>query len=205
MYALANRLWLSSFKEKVMRELHQSELDKIVLVSKILLPLFYLTLATCVVAVGYYVLLLMTSPTSGADSVIFEGVSSLSQIKADADDIEAGLLTASDKLTIGALFLLFFSVFTSGLIVLIKLLNRFKSGRVFSEKCVHLAKVFGYIFLAYVILSTTMNVAFTLVSGNLELNFLFFSKDYVILGLIWLFVWILDIGSALNADDELTI
>ena len=173
-------------------------------VSTILMPVLFLTVLSItwmIVMVTWWV---MTSPTATGEhffrSTIGMGV--------QPQQIIDGLLTARDKrmlMTVmaGVLFLIM-----PGLYFAIRLVQNFRRTEIFSSRNVIYARRIATLFLIFMVLGTLSGLVTSWHAGEgfaLSFNPLLFSKNWIILSLLWLFVWVMDIGRALKLDSDMTI
>lgn len=186
-----------------MRNERVRPIEKIARVSAILEFLFCIALVVLVAAVIYLLGLMATSPNS-SEASFFADRTELNELNFSDDDIKQGRLTVADKMLV--------SVFLAGILgsaafcfgYLAMLMHRFKGHQVFGEKSVFLAKAAAYSYLLGVVVLTVGVVSMGLVNGDLQLNGRLL-QSFLSAGLLWLFVWIIQIGTALQNENELTV
>lgn len=186
-----------------MRSEHQPELRKISKVSKLLLPLLYLTFATITAMLVLVPFLTLTSPTSGGEPIL----GNLWSIYVTPDQIETGQLTLSDKLKLLSAIFIFSGFALPGLWFAIRLIKEFKRNNLFTPDGIRYSRCIAWLYLGWVVTLSFTYLFSSFSSDGMEIhiNPISFSKEFVILGLLWLFVWMLEIGTALHADNEMTI
>lgn len=193
--------------EYFMREEHLPKLKKIETTSRVLLPLLYLLLVALTFGLIFFVILMAMYPTSLGEPSIFLGVESQYEIYQLLNKTYTKPITPVDKLLVAWFVMMPMVFYSLGVWYTVKLVKLFKKRIVFHQLTVRYSRRLAYITLAYVVVSTL---------GNLFISTMVMSKvsvampehgvnNFVILGLIWLFVWIIEIGEALHLDSEMTI
>lgn len=186
-----------------MRTEHQPELVKIRHVSTILLPILYLTflfIALMVILVTWWT---YTSPTSTGEH-FFELSRTLS---VQPEQIRDGLLTARDKSWLMTGMVSTVLLILPGVYFAIRIVHNFRGATIFSMSNVRYARTIALLYLVYIVLGSLANLYTSWTPEGFDVNFnpLFFSKNWIILALLWVCVWILDIGRTLQLDSDMTI
>lgn len=186
-----------------MRRENEPKLKRITRVSTLLLPVLYFTLVSIVAVLVVVPYLTFTAPTASGDP-FFGPTWSLS---VTPDQIAAGVLTMQDKIVLVTAIVVFSAFAIPGLWFAIRLIRCFKRHDVFSSVTARYARLVAYLYLAYTVIAFVAAVltSWTPDGFNVHFNPYFFSKDVLILGLLWLFVWTHELGAALRLDSEMTI
>ena len=187
-----------------MREETKREHAKIRKVSNILLIAFFLTALSILWMLVMVTWWTYTSPTSTGEHFFVSGET----FGVKPEQIQEGLLTARDKSWLMAGMAGVLVLIMPGLYFAIRIIQNFRRSEIFSSMNVIYARRIAILFLVYVALGSLVGLlaSWTPREGfAFSFNPLLFSQNYIILGLLWLFVWVLDIGRALNLDSEMTI
>ena len=186
-----------------MRKEYEQELKKIVRVSNALLPILYLTLVSVAVTMIWVVYGALTSPTASGEP--FFGATW--RLYLTPHDLRAGLLTYADKVKLVAVSAVLTTLLVPGLWFATRLVKSFKQGKLFSARSVRYARTIALLYLVYIVLGTVASIVMSWTPGGFDMVFnpVLFSRDFILLGLIWLFVWIHQLGTALHDESEMTI
>lgn len=194
-----------------MRKEHETELIKIEKVSTWLLWILYLAIFYILTRFVFYYFGIFSSPTSVGEPY-FE---SIWHVYAKLGQINTGILTLQDKLvfvtwlSIRLLISIFWMYCTA------RLLQCFKKVDLFSLRNIGYARGIAYAYLAYVLMVVIPQLVRTfwysdrwqehlfIVVSELFSNF--FIEHFLVLGLIWLFVWIYTTSTAIHLENEMTI
>jgi hypothetical protein len=189
--------------EPGMRAEHRTELRKIARVSNLLIPLLALTILSVTLMVATVSAMTVTAPTAMGEHFF----SSTATMRVTPDQIASGILTLRDKTWMLTALLLIALIVVPALWFAIRLLLCFKRDALFSSESVAYARRIALLYLASVLVSTLANVITSWTPDGFDLSFnpLLFSRDYILLGLIWLFVWVYQIGARLRLDSDMTI
>ena len=186
-----------------MRSEHLPALDKIERFSRALEVFFILTLVFAIVVplglIGYMAI----TPNSSGESFFLESNSD-GGLNFSDDDLREGRLTIADKLLASAFLISAFGCFVFGLCYLVRLMRRFKHHQVFGAQSVRFAKGAAFSYLAAVLVLTICTFIIAVVTGDFHLNGRLF-QSFLGLGLAWLFVWIMQIGTDLYVENEMTV
>ena len=173
--------------------------NKIGLASRVLLLFSSLVVVLAPIMAIFIIVLLIISPTSTADTPIFQFMEGIS---ITLGNIKSGLFTLEDKLLYGS-FVFIYSVLTIiGVYSSVKLLRQFINNNIFHSQSITHAKFMAYSFNIYVIIPTISGLFITNVFYT-EVKFIF--NDYSLLALLWIFVWLLEIGTSMHLENEMTI
>ena len=188
-----------------MREEHQPLLRKISRISRILLPIVYLSLFILVYVVIYFSIITLSSPTAPTGSY-YDSISSLRVV---SDEIKAGLLTRGDKTILISAMMIWALILVPAYWFFIRMIHLFKNNELFTDKNVRYARLIAYLYSALVIIIFIAKFidCWTPEGFTLDINITpgVSCLSYIMLGLVWIFVWMLEVGTALNLDSEMTI
>ncbi len=183
-------------------QVHESELRKIERVSQMLEILFSLAWVASVALPIVYIWLAATTPNSSGPS--FFRVERRYQLQVDEDDLRAGRLTVRDKVAAGIGGTAVMGALALALWYAIRLMRQFKTHQVFTTASVELAKRAANAYLACLVVFAAVNWSAGIMAGGFRLGSGMVTQ-LVSLGLCWMFVWILQIGTTLYAENELTV
>ena len=186
-----------------MREEHQGELEKIERVSRILEVLFVLAFLVTVAIPVACIWFMAVTPTSEGESHFFRE-QPMNEMTFTDDDVREGRFTLTDKVSVSTFAVLLMGCLALCFAFAIRLMRQFKKHHVFSDQSVRNAKGVAYAYSASVVILTAGTWAAAIMIGDLHLNGNLI-QSFVSVGLVWLFVWIMQIGTALQVDSEMTI
>jgi len=147
----------------------------------------------------YIIALLITSPTSTADTSIFQFMEG---VFITLGNIKSGQFTLEDKLIFGSFIFTYSVLIIIGVYSSVKLLRQFINNNIFCSLSIKHAKRMAYSFSIYVIISTISGFFINHIF-NTEIKFIF--NDYSLLAVLWIFVWLLEIGTSMHLENEMTI
>lgn len=185
-----------------MRQEQAPLLNKISQASKYLLPVLWLGLLLCGLTLVLVTIGLFVSPTSSGADVI-----TMPYIHTTPEQIMSGALTLHDKYVVAGCLLAFSVLLLPGFWWGLRLLQLFRHGQPFTARSVLYARRIAWLFLAWVVIAKG-SVLLTMVTPeglNLAINPYSSLRDYILLGLAWLFAWLLEVGTSLHDDNELAI
>ncbi|MBN4075586.1 MAG: hypothetical protein COA71_10885 [SAR86 cluster bacterium] len=184
-----------------MEKEYEFELNKISRLSGIMMVLMVLSLIAFSIILLVGINSLLSSPTA-TGTPFFKAI----VMGIDSKAITTGLLTYQDKAMILVLFVAVTTVFISFMVYSIKLLACFKKQILFTEQSVRYARILAWItfggicFKYFWMFLAPFIFQLEEVRYKLGLGFEFF-----FLGVLWLVVWILQVGKALQLDSEMAI
>jgi hypothetical protein len=185
-----------------MRQEQAPLLNKISHASKYLLPVLWMALLLCVLTLVLVSIGLVVSPNSSGADVI-----TAPYVHTTPEQIMSGALTLRDKYVVVACLLVFSVLLLPGFWWGIRLLQLFRREQPFSAQSVLYARRIAWLFLAWIIIGKG-SVLLTVVTPeglNLAFNPYTALRDFILLGLAWLFAWLLEVGTSLHHDSELAI
>lgn len=185
-----------------MREEQAPLLNKISHASQYLLPVLWIALLLCILTLVLVSVGIVISPTSGGADVI-----AAPYVHTTPEQIMSGALTLHDKVVVVACLLVFSALLFPGFWWGIRLLQLFRHGQPFSAQSVLFARRIAWLFLAWIIIGkgSTLIAAVTPEGLNFAFNPYTALRDFILLGLAWLFAWLLEVGASLHQDSELAI
>lgn len=172
-------------------------------VSNVLMILMILTLLSIGITVFLVFLGILTTPTSMGEHFFQHG----DAIYFRLEQLRAGMFTLRDKLWVSTV-MAFISLFLiPGMVFSIRMLKNFRDCMVFVPVNVRYSRYIAWLYLAIVICQFVFGLYTSWTPGGLAVIFnpLFFSSQYIVLGLLWLIVWILELGTDLQLDSDMTI
>jgi len=189
-----------------MRNEDTLKFKKIENVSRIILPFLYINL----IAIFLSILALITLINNG--SMLENQWPFVEKLNIKLYDTEitsalSNTMANKERLFISGFVLLFGALFIFIQVYAIKLAKQFRKHNVFTIESIKYAKLVAYavtaFFLASPLIGSVINI---LLSNTFSLNFssAFLSK-LILIGVMWLCVWILEIGTALYSENEMTI
>lgn len=186
-----------------MRPEHRVEFEKIERVSSVLQVMFGLALMLCVaipiIAISYIAI----TPTSDGVSH-FVAEQPMQELTVSDDDLREGKLTAGDKLGLSLFLIVVMSCCGMFCWNVSNLMAQFKRHCVFSQTSVRFAKRAAYAFLTLFLIWFVGTWIAAFVIGDFRING-GITNAFMSLCFYWLFVWILQIGTALQTESEMTI
>ncbi|AWB67299.1 hypothetical protein C2869_12980 [Saccharobesus litoralis] len=190
-----------------MEPIGKVEYAKIEKVSRLLIPIMYMVLVSVVVILVGLSISLFTSPTvnSSEFSLLTDKHLGELNINFSHDDLQAGLATWADKIAIFSVLCFVAAFILPGAWSCISLLRLFNQQQVFCQAAVKLARKIAQLYLSFLVVSyITSLLASTVLLNDLNIR-ISLPTHLVILGLLWMFVWILEIGTTLHEDNKLTV
>lgn len=156
-------------------------------ICKIIIPFLYVLIAIVVFA-GFYV----------PSQVILDN-----EIKVVVNNIELDVtkLTTDAKYIVSFAMIVMFGLVLRFFWLTIKILKRFKNREIFSEGNAKLAYKIATSLLLIFITKLLYSAYVSVLIGDLQLDF----SDLATLAFAYLFAWILNIGSQLKAENDLTV
>lgn len=186
-----------------MREMFSPTVKKIQRFSRLALVVIYVLMGLSILMGLILLGALVISPLL-EQSVLHTHIDQ-SGLNFDFDELRQGVFTLGEKVVAVIVTLLFFATYMYGLVIAIKLLRSFEHGNIFTRQNVSNAKIFGKIALLGIIFMVVAKTSFVLISGDLKLNLPGDIPKYLVVCILWIAIWILEIGTELNTDDELTV
>lgn len=187
-----------------MREQHSPIVKKIQCFSSVAMVFLGLLLLLSLIFTILFPFMVATSPTL-EQSLLAELIVNNDGFMVSFEALESGVFTVTEKWWFGLWVVVFFTVCSVGLYMLLKLFDNFRQGTIFANSSVWYARRFAYIALALLVLTIALELVSIGISGDLNLSIPDDLNKYLLVITIWIFVWILEIGTELNADDELTV
>lgn len=114
-------------------------------------------------------------------------------------------MTFYNKLAIGLVFVLVMGISLVFLVYAIRLMNCFRKQMIFTDYSIHQAKLIAWISTGSILLSYFSIFVFPRFIYVPTMNIYFTPGPIIFIFILWMFVWVLQIGRALEFDSEMTI
>jgi hypothetical protein len=183
-----------------------SKLKKISRVSKIFLPLLHINRVLLSIVVFMFFSFIIISPTAetATTNLLINYLKGKGNINLGM--VSDGMFTITDKCMVLFITGLLCFFLMLGLNALIKLFNCFKTSEVFSQTTSSQVKRIAIIYSMYFFVFKFGAQAITLGwFGWRELSVSLVFSSYFLLGIVWLGVWIMQVGEALYSENKMTI
>ena len=178
--------------------------NKIARISSLLKPVIVVLGAIVVLVCVTVLVQLAASPTATGQSTLLSDAQSIHDLNIELGDISDGNLTRGDKVLATVVVVTIIVLATLFAINVLRLLRGFARGHVFCEMSIRCARNIGFVFVAAFAAQLIGYWVVAIMIGDIQLRFNFL-YDVLIIGFVWLCVWILEIGVALYTENEMTI
>lgn len=175
-------------------------------VARILIPLLYLGLIFSCLVGFVFLALLVFSDTAPSGDDLYPHIFNMGKLTVTLGMISNGVLTLAEKLLIGLMLNTWTVLAMWGFFYCIQLTECFARFDVFSNQSVNYTSKIAQIYSGYFTLFIALPAIITVLLGHWRaITPIDIFTSLIILGSIWLFVWILRVGRDLLTDNQMTI